>query len=1851
MEIKKSFTGGKMNKSLDDRLMPEGIYRHAENVKVSVTDDDDSGVVQNYLGNTEELDVNALLVDEGFVSQGDTMVPIGSYTDTRRNDIYWFITARDYDIIAVYHENNDGTSNGKLLLVETRGAQAMMKFNEAYLITGVNVIDDLLFFTDGLNSPKRLLIGKTYRDNNISSDTVNVIVKPPLQSPSIELVSEPNVQENTIDDKFLRFSYRYIYENNEVSAMSPFSKTAFEAQEFKFDFFTGRNEAMRNKANLVNITVDMGGPDVKKVEVLMKDTRDKNAVVVGSIDKGDNQEEIYEFRNNKINRIVDDTQLNRLFDNVPLSAKAQDVIGRRIVYGNYKQFYNIKDRQGNDIDPKMTLSYKSFDTTSDVGVETFKSGRDYEAGIAYLDEFGRMTTVLESEKNTVSIPITEGKKKNELVLKINHTAPNEEEYKDYSPFFATSYRVFLKQSRGTYYSLIPINFIQEGTFLYFQIAKYDIDKVKEGDYIYIKNTFSAQGPISKKYKVLEAEQKEKGFLGNKNGNSEDGGFYLKIKEEDQRNFPSNSFVTFEYFSTGATAKKGFNLTNKSSETIQPVDFYKNYLDQPIFYGTGHSILGYDTVSALYNGNQRDQRIIVEVTSSRTFSWRFWDQSVFVDEDVQMNVDAGQRNIISFTYEPNAITSYDLTFAVIYWDTVDYNVGDKFVLNFRSTKQNLFGQPVDFNTEGWTDGGFAAVQLDQSITPGTVIELQIKENGEPQDVQKFISSRSYVNIEEWFFEDGIYNMFNQYSPVSGGNVGASRVFFRRGTALKKVEKQKRDLVQLQNNGQQTGSQVYMFIKGILGNDDLEREFVEFKIKTLTPESLCILETEGVKTPDDIYYELPTTYPIVGNLHFGNGPKDKNQEINKPAEIVLKDFNAICFGNGLESSVIEDDFNGPELLPSPRASSSIDRYEQIDSINSLTYSGIYNDNTSTNDLNQFNLSQANYKPLEQEYGSIQKIYSRDKDLIVFQEDKVSKVYFGKNVLYDAVGGGNVSSIQEVIGEQLPYSGEFGISKNPESFAKWGNDLFFTDESRGAVLNLTQTGIKQISTYGMRSYFRDLFDSTAGKQKLGAFDPHEFKYVLSWNEKEVADCEFSVTPEEIFVTGEQVVDGPLFVIKSNSDWSIEVIQTGSWLVLSRMEGNGDAIITGSLQSNLSGPGTREATIQITYCGGQIKNIPLIQSNNERKVVDVVTTGDTTNDGGKSVQPSYDSPSGGYQGGQAPLGDGGKYYTYDPLEDFVGLGNVPNTGDTVDIIGDTSYQDANGEPLKPFNPNLGNKMYYLDTDTKYTSDQGDDIISNGTLVTPVLSGGVYKGSFTYNATGRYLYMLVDHTNIINMGISVSNIPTPGYELPESINLNNADDIGRYSVSYSHNSTNIRFTIENSNGGVVADSGVLTSPSSGSFSVSKTIFGGDVIKVYGPNSGELYDLSVGTVFLGSFTISSEGYQTVDEACSSVNNQTKYHNGALSLPSLGDIIYNDLNGSSVFDGDGLFYEVGTDAVLVSSNGVVMSIASCSCGETAVPVVNVTDLEVTQGESVSVIFPSINNPISFEASGNCREFIFFGGSGGAVFSGVNCESGVTKEFSVSSNGSVSRCFFVSSPTLVAGSSDATITDNGGCTEGKLPDGLEFISETGEIIGVPNQVGVFNFTFKASNCFGDSSNYTTTITVKPEKPAIPEFQMDTTNPQTSSANACAIGSPSYSTMYHNGILEYPVIYDMIYSDPEGLNLYNGNNQWFLTENGVAILVDADGIVIDTFLCGINTPTPPSYDSVSLAYGVDALDACSNTTFTTYYYDGTFGVNPGNLYDDSAGTTPAAAGNYKYDTGGGFIQFPWDGTSWGAPVDCPL
>ena len=99
-------------------------------------------------------------------------------------------------------------------------------------------------------------------------------------------------------------------------------------------------------------------------------------------------------------------QVTRLFDNVPLLAKSQELIGNRLVYGNYTQFRDIIDTDGNNIDMDFSVDYVSTSTTENTPIQTFRTDRDYEVGIIYGDDYGRMTTALISDRNSIYIPPT-----------------------------------------------------------------------------------------------------------------------------------------------------------------------------------------------------------------------------------------------------------------------------------------------------------------------------------------------------------------------------------------------------------------------------------------------------------------------------------------------------------------------------------------------------------------------------------------------------------------------------------------------------------------------------------------------------------------------------------------------------------------------------------------------------------------------------------------------------------------------------------------------------------------------------------------------------------------------------------------------------------------------------------------------------------------------------------------------------------------------------------------------------------------------------------------------------------------------------------------------------------------------------------------------------------------------------------------------------------------------------------------------------------------------------------------------------------------------------------------------------
>ena len=174
--------------------------------------------------------------------------------------------------------------------------------------------------------------------------------------------------------------------------------------------------------------------------------------------------------------------------------------------------------------------------------------------------------------------------------------------------------------------------------------------------------------------------------------------------------------------------------------------------------------------------------------------------------------------------------------------------------------------------------------------------------------------------------------------------------------------------------------------------------------------------------------------------------------------------------IEESRIRGGYNNTQVDLGVRAylmedSSSV-RYRS----NALVYSGIFNSKTNINRTNVFSVGEDITKSVDPHNGSIQLIYAMDNNLTIFQENKVSQALIDKDAIYSAEGTPINTVSNVVIGQITSYSGEYGISRNPESFAHFGFRRYFADKDRNAVLRLSRDGITEISQYGMRDFFRD-------------------------------------------------------------------------------------------------------------------------------------------------------------------------------------------------------------------------------------------------------------------------------------------------------------------------------------------------------------------------------------------------------------------------------------------------------------------------------------------------------------------------------------------------------------------------------------------------------------------------------------------------------------------------------------------------------------------------------------------------------------------------------------------------------------
>ena len=338
-----NFVRGRMNKSVDERLLPPGEYVNAINVRLGSTESTEIGAVENSKGNTK---LTTLQYENADLTDATC---IGAYDDGANETIYWFITSTTVDMIVSFDTKSE-------LITYHVVSVSVLNFDTKHLINSVNKIGDLLFFTDDINPPRKINVNRNYPSPASGADVLtdkelNVIVQPPLAAPTFNLISQAT-EANYMETRMISFAYRYKYQDDEYSALSQFTDIAFVPGVFKLDIATNLNSGMKNIYNAVELSFNTGDSNVVGVDLIFKFADSNVLNVIERFNKSnygwpDNTIQTQTFSNSKIYTILPDSELLRLYDNVPRTAKAQTLMGNRLVYGNYVDGYNMVDSDGN----------------------------------------------------------------------------------------------------------------------------------------------------------------------------------------------------------------------------------------------------------------------------------------------------------------------------------------------------------------------------------------------------------------------------------------------------------------------------------------------------------------------------------------------------------------------------------------------------------------------------------------------------------------------------------------------------------------------------------------------------------------------------------------------------------------------------------------------------------------------------------------------------------------------------------------------------------------------------------------------------------------------------------------------------------------------------------------------------------------------------------------------------------------------------------------------------------------------------------------------------------------------------------------------------------------------------------------------------------------------------------------------------------------------------------------------------------------------------------------------------------------------------------------------------------------
>ena len=1465
----RNFIKGRMNKSVDERLVPNGEYIDARNIRMGSTEDSEIGAVENTKGNER---LTTLVYPPTGTALSDQATCLGSYADGANETIYWFVhdpaftegATGKLDLIVSFDATDSILTYHVVSIDDGGGTDTSLNFDPQYLVTGVDLVDDLLFFTDDTNPPRKINVLKGYAQPTLNVDDallyedLLVIKRPPLESPAIlPFNNAPNAPspDNYMEERIICFAYRYRYENGEYSATSQFSEPSYFSKPFNFTEDAFLNEGMVNATNACEVTVNTGGPLVVGYDLLFKEMDDNVIRVIQKVDKAadgiaNDTTETYTFDNRKIYTILPESEILRLYDNVPRLAKAQTVMGNRLVYGNYLEGYDLVDSDGSPVN----IDYDTAHIPNEAGSRPLPvtvSSQTYQfpttnptVGLVVNLNFGAIDNLALTQGDTISLTVQTSPTSiwtppagapNEsyplTTITFGYTLPQSfasvEEMVEHSSFqntIGTSSNIetdptlygdadpsiWTNKWNATYPTqgmtlnatgvdvadepIQIVSYNNVSVVLAFPVAQYNSSH-------WLITAFSS---ASAKYVSPEYN---KSLHSNR-------GYELGMVYMDEYGRSSTVLVSEENKVDISCINSSFANRIRATIPVQQrapywADRYKFVIKQDeAGYETIYSGLFFDTTDHAYfllQGEnaakvQEGDRLILKSDEAGPIQQCRY---ITVLEKKALAVgeidEAGPYPAVAGVYI-KVKKSFDIT-----------NAEDKiFLFPEREASSSVDNQTYQGQGEypvlGYAMPGVGEIpsgtqiSLDMSFTrPGTGAGGGACESRNISFTRTWTADSNYSNLVEWFYgQTGVVGAIESASTPAGGSgnpdvtIDVLSAFSSNiATALTTIQPDENvnkirlgidpanpDIVYAVASGTKECSDLtdlFSDVTEALGNvvqTPNRTAKVTMRWSVVKFNARIVFETLPQPTLPDLWYESSDSFPITNGFHEGNV---QDQTAAQSAIVDTAFFNCISYGNGVESYKIRDSITGKPILLGNRVTTvSAQDYKEIRRFADLTYSGVYNDETNVNKLNEFNLGLLNFKPLEDSYGPVEKLFARRTDILTLQEDKISYVLAGKNLLTDSTGESVVSSVPEVLGTQVARTEDYGISNNPESFAEWGPHKFFTDAKRGAVIHLFGDGTNEkltvISESGMRSWFRDMFIEDFNTQKIGGYDPYMDEYVLANNETQLPEEEecLGCGMLQTITVGDEpqtyCVDvgnsvGPVYidyeVLSATSGETVTVNFTYNNVgVPGGTVGDGDSG-TFTLTKDVVSANDIEVLLTPSGSGPFVLNLQVNCVDSDRITIRLITLTNAS-DAGKTIHNQYQWSDTAYVSPQhsslLKFLNGTTFPIVTQYTEIVGLqggGIIPTDTATVTMLYNRFASDT-------YILKSSDRFRYLRSNTDYANTPAGiaqllaDIEATGpppNIITPAGGPTVYTGQFdmdgTYTGTGEYLYLVWDYSNI----------------------------------------------------------------------------------------------------------------------------------------------------------------------------------------------------------------------------------------------------------------------------------------------------------------------------------------------------------------------------------------------------------------------------------------------------------------------------------------------------------------------------